>query len=121
MDESDFRQPDESDNPLTDEENRIYEKAVATLRAELDQGRTFDHACEQLDDIDQELRALIIDDFLKVLIAEDHFGSGKGLDDIALDLGIPYETLETARAEMLQEVGAEMASQYRQNIEHTTH
>lgn len=121
MDESDFRQPDESDNPLSDEENRIYEKAVSVLRGELDQGRTFDHACEQLDDIEQELRALIIDDFLKVLIAEDHFGGGKGLDDIALYLGIPYETLETARAEMLQEVGEEMASQYRQNIEHTTH
>ncbi|MFC1512854.1 hypothetical protein ACFL5J_00210 [Thermodesulfobacteriota bacterium] len=121
MDESDFKQPDETDNPLSDEENRIYEKAVAILRSELDQGRTFDHACEQLDVADQELRALIIDDFLKILIAEDHFGGGKGLDDIALCLGIPYETLETARDEMLQEVGEEMAAQYRQNIQQTTH
>ena len=121
MDETDFKQPDESDNPLSDEENHIYEAAVAALRDELDQGRTFDHACERLDGIEQELRALIVDDFLKILIAEDHFGSGKGLDDIALCLGIPYETLETAREEMLQEVGEEMASQYRQNIAQTTH
>ena len=121
MDDSDFKQPDESANPLSDEENRIYEESVAELRNELDSGRTFDHACECLDGIDQELRALIIDDFLKILIAEDHFGTGKELEDIALYLGIPYETLDTAREEMLQEVGAEMASQYRKNIEHTTH
>lgn len=121
MDESDFKQPDESSNPLSDEENRIYEEAVTKLRSELDSGRTFDHACECLSGIDHELRALIVDDFLKILIAEDHFGEGKDLDDIALFLGIPYETLETAREEMLQEVGAEMASQYRKNIEHTTH
>ena len=121
MDDTDFKQPDESENPLSEEEDRIYEEAVASLRSELDHGRTFDHACEQLDDIDQELRALIIDDFLKILIAEDHFGSGKGLDDIALFLGIPYETLETARFEMLQEVGEEMASQYRANVRDTTH
>ncbi|MDH4321403.1 MAG: hypothetical protein OEV73_07875 [Desulfobulbaceae bacterium] len=121
MDESDFRQPDESDNSLSDEENRIYEEAIAKLRSELDQGRIFDQACECLEGIEQELRALIIDDFLKIIIAEDHFGSGKDIDDIALSLGIPYETVETARAEMLQEVGAEMAAQYRKNIEQTTH
>lgn len=121
MDDTDFKQPDESDNPLSEEENRIYEEAFEELRNELDRGRTFDHACERLADIDPELRALIIDDFLKVLIAEDHFGSGKGLDDIALCIGIPYETLEKARREMLQEVGEEMALQYRKNIQHTTH
>ncbi len=121
MDNTDFKQPDESDNPLSNEENQIYEDAVTALREELDQGRTFDHACECLEGIEQELRALIVDDFLKVLIAEDHFGGGKGLDDIALFLGIPYETLETARTEMLQEVGEEMATQYRENIGDTTH
>ena len=116
-----FKQPDESDNPLSDEESRIYEDAVAALREETDQGRTFDQACERLKDIEPELRALIIDDFLKILIAEDHFGSGKGLDDIALYLGIPFETVETARDEMLEEVGQEMADQYRKNTEQTTH
>jgi len=117
----DFKQPDESDSPLSDEESRIYEDAIADLREETDAGRTFDRACERLDGIDPELRALIVDDFLKILIAEDHFGSGKGLDDIALCLGIPYETVETARAEMLEEVGQEMATQYRQNLAQTTH
>ena len=121
MDDSDFKQPDESDNPLSDEENRIYEDSMAELRSEIDSGRTFDHACECLNGIDQELRALIVDDFLKIVIAEDHFGTGKELDDIALYMGIPYETVATARDEMLQEVGAEMANQYRKNIEHTTH
>lgn len=121
MDNTDFKKPDESDNPLSDEENRVYEESFAILRSEIDRGRTFDHACEFLVDVDQELRAMIVDDFLKVLIAEDHFGSGKGLDDIALCIGIPYETLEKARREMLQEVGEEMALQYRENIVQTTH
>ncbi len=116
-----FRQPDESDSPLTDEQSKIYEEAIAVLREETDAGYTFDKACERLKDIEPELRAVIIDDFLKILIAEDHFGSGKGLDDIALCLGLPYETVETARAEMLEEVGQEMAVQYRKNIAETTH
>ena len=119
--EMDFKKPDELDNPLDEREDRIYDQAIAKMREKVAQGGTYDEACAFLADTPPDLRRVIADDFLKIVIAEEHFGARRGLDDIALFLGLEYDRVIKARDEMLNEVGEEMARQFRENMSRMTH
>ncbi|MBI5559559.1 MAG: hypothetical protein HY885_18205 [Deltaproteobacteria bacterium] len=81
----------------------LYEQAVMRMRKEIAKGKTFAQACEILQGIEEHLRPLIQDDFLKIIIAEQHFGQGRGIDDVALFLDLPYETVEASRAKIMSE------------------
>ncbi|MDG4476546.1 hypothetical protein [Thiovibrio frasassiensis] len=81
-----------------------YERAVKKIREALSQGRTYDHACDTLADVSQEIKTFIKDDFLKIIIAEEHFGAGLEISDIALFLELPYEQVETARLALLNDM-----------------
>ena len=116
-----FKQPDASDNPLSQEEDEVHEGAIAALRAEVAGGRTLAEASAVLAGIQEDLRDLILDDFLKILIAEEHFSKGQGLEVIALRLGLGVEKVVGICDEMLNEVGLEMASQYRREIAKHSH
>lgn len=98
------------ENALSSNHMRIYEKAVRRIRYSLARGLTFDEACSKLTDIDQDLKAFITEDFLKILIAEEHFGSGLGIDDMALILGLSCERIEACRVDMIEEVAQEISS-----------
>lgn len=87
--------------------HREYERAVKKMREELSQGRTYDHACDTLADISQEMQAFVKEDFLKIIIAEEHFGAGIEISDIALFLELPYEKVETARLALLNDMQQE--------------
>lgn len=78
-----------------------YEHAVKKMREELSRGQTYEHACEILTDISQEIKDFVRDDFLKIIIAEEHFGGGFEISDIALLLELPYEKVESARLDLL--------------------
>ena len=82
----------------------MYEKAEAAIREKLGQGLDFDSACAAVKVADEQLRKGIIDDMLKVLIAEEHFTKGVSLDDMAKKLGIETARLEKAKSEMLEDV-----------------
>ena len=84
-----------------------YERAVKKLRDELSQGRTYDHACDTLADISQEIQAFVKEDFLKIIIAEEHFGAGIEISDIALFLELPYEKVESTRLALLNDMRRE--------------
>jgi hypothetical protein len=56
---------------------------------------------------DDELRKAIIEDMLKVLIAEEHFGKDVTLDELASRLKVPVERLDAAKAAMLEDVKQE--------------
>lgn len=84
--------------------HREYERAVKKIREELLQGRTYDHACDTLTDISQEIRSFVKEDFLKIIIAEEHFGAGLEICDIALFLELPYEQVESARLALLNDM-----------------
>ncbi|HIJ90056.1 MAG: hypothetical protein OEV89_04750 [Desulfobulbaceae bacterium] len=84
-----------------------YERAVKKMRQELSQGRTYDHACDTLIDISQEIKNFIREDFLKIIIAEEHFGAGIAVADIALFLELPYEKVECARLALLNDMARE--------------
>ncbi len=84
--------------------SKIYDIAVKTIRQEIASGKTFNEATLALTAINQALRSIIIDDFLKNLIVDQHFNKGRGLDDLALILDLPYEKMETCRDKIVEEL-----------------
>ncbi len=87
--------------------HREYERAVKKIREELSQGRTYDHACDTLTDISPEIRTFVKEDFLKIIIAEEHFGAGIDISDIAMFLELPYEKVQSARQTLLNDMARE--------------
>ncbi len=103
------------------EDDSIYEQAVIRMRHEISMGKTFAQACEVLHDIDEQMRPLIKDDFLKIIIAEQHFGQGRGLDDVALILDLPYETVEASKTRIILEFDEIFATTATDEISNMTH
>ena len=96
---------------FTDEESKIYEAAVSKFREAVDAGKTLRQAYESYAIADKDLEKLIQADFLKILIAERHFGQHQSLDDIAKALDVSASLIKDTHARMLQEVGVTAASQ----------
>jgi len=86
------------------ETDKAYEEAAAEIRKGLDKGLDFDAACAAIHVEDEELRTHIIDDMLKVLVAEEHFTKDIPLDELGKRLNVSLERLESAKAGMLEEV-----------------
>lgn len=97
---------------FTDEESRIYEEAIPKFREAVDAGKTLRQAYESYTIADKKLEKLIQVDFLKILIAERHFGQHQSLDDIAKALDVSASLIKDTYARMLQEVGVTAASQF---------
>lgn len=98
------------------EEETIHSEAIKKLEKELAQGKTLDQACETLSRLEKPLKSVIIDDLLKIILAEYHFNEGRGLDDIALLLGITYEKIVEVKISMINELqysfGADFQNEY---------
>ena len=86
------------------ETDKAYEKAISQIREGLEKGLDFDSACASIEVKDEELKRRIIDDMLKVIIAEEHYNKNIPLDKLAAALKIPVDRLESAKAEMLEDV-----------------
>ena len=96
---------EDNDFYVTDsDEELFYEKTIRRMRTQLNRGRTYEQACKSLSGVEKYLQKEIGEDFLKVIIAERHFGSGYGIDDIALLLDLPYEKVEEIRNHMLSDL-----------------
>ena len=89
---------------FSEEDNRIYRESIEMLRTNLENGVKFDLACEFINLQDEELRALIIDDGLKIEIAELHYGKRMPLQEVAKRLGVSMDRLLKASNEMLEDV-----------------
>ncbi len=92
------------DDAFVTEKDKAYEKATAKIREGLAKGLDFDTACAAVDVEDESLKIHIIDDMLKVLIAEEHFQHDLPLDELSKKLNVSLERLETAKIEMLDDV-----------------
>jgi hypothetical protein len=99
----------------------LYEQAVQKMRKEIAKGKTFAQACEILQDIGKNLRPLIQDDFLKIIVAEQHFGEGRGIDDVALFLDLPYETVEASKDKIMSEFDELFSGHLSPHISKMTH
>lgn len=97
----------------SEEESRIYEKAMTKIREGLKNGLNFNEACSIVDVGDEELKRYIVDDALKVMIAEMHYAKGMPLMQVADALKVPLKAIYTANMEMLEDVGIAAAEIYR--------
>ncbi len=86
------------------EEEQIYEESITRIKEDLDSGLGFDEACSKLVVEDEEFKRLIIDDYLKMTIADLHFNKEQSTQEVADMLKIPETRIANARAEMLDEV-----------------
>ena len=105
--------------PMEDEV--LYEKTVLKMRQEIAKGKTFAQACKILKEVNEALRPLIQDDFLKIIIAEQHFVQGRGIDDVALFLDLPYETIATSREIIMSDFSDMMPNHSSKNNNKTSH
>jgi hypothetical protein len=84
--------------------DKTYEQALAKMREGLEQGLDFNSASASLHVEDESLKKQILDDMLKVIIAEEHFTKSVPLDKLAKKLNLPVEQLESAKQDMLEDV-----------------
>ena len=89
---------------FSEEEARIYNQNIEVIRSNVSNGVKFDLACEFINVDDRELKGLIIDDALKVEIAELHYGKNLPLVDVSKKLGVPMARLLKANDEMIEDV-----------------
>jgi hypothetical protein len=98
---------------FTPEEERQHVAGFAAIQDGLASGLGFEKACEKVEATDPDLRRIIIDDYLKVTIAQRNFQGQESTSDIAASLGISVERVEFARREMLAEVAAASVDVFR--------
>ena len=101
---------------FTPEESRIYDEAVSTYHEAIAAGNTLRQAYESYAVADKELEALIQADFLKIMIADLHFGKGRSLEEVAGTLKVPNELIRDTKNRMLQEAGVSAGNQFGQQF-----
>ncbi len=105
------------DDVAEKEINEAYERATKKIREGISRGLGFDDACKGIDVDDGNLKKQIIDDMLKVLIAEEHFGKKVSLSDLSERLKVSREHLESARSSMLEEVVMPHMKDFYENLD----
>jgi deoxyhypusine synthase len=98
----------------------IYMEALAKVKAGLAKGFDFETASSALDIKDKELRETVLDDVLKVVIAEEHFAKNIPLEQISRKLNLPVERIEKACKEMFEDVEKSSIDNFYKNMEHGT-
>ncbi len=104
--------PEFSFKEFTPEEDRIYEEAVSKYREAIASGRTLQEAYASYATADKELESMIQADFLKILIAERHFGKGETLEQLAGALSVSVDLLQSTKVRMLHETSVTAAGQF---------
>jgi hypothetical protein len=95
-------------------------QTLATVKAGLAKGLDFNKAAAAVEIRDESFRESVLDDVLKVLIAEEHFAKKVPLDELSLKLALSVELLEKARTEMFEDVEKTSVDAYYRNSEHGT-
>lgn len=97
----------------TNEETKIYEENVEKIRRCIREGMTFKEASDTIDISDDSLKGFILDDALKITIAEQHFVLGVPLSKVSEFLGVDLNTVQKARLEMLEDIGHNSAEYHK--------
>jgi hypothetical protein len=88
----------------SEEESRIYSSVLNTIMERMQEGMKLPQACRSMEVDDEGLRALIVDDALKVLLADLHFVKGLSPGEAAEIIGVPLVVVEKALVEMLEDI-----------------
>lgn len=89
---------------FTKEEEKIYDNEIKRLQKLIAEGTTYNDACNTLTLTDPEMRQVIVDDLLKVLIAELHYGKGKSFEQIAESLCVEVSEIKEMHRIMIEDV-----------------
>lgn len=111
---------DVPDSAFSPEEDKIYMEALAEVKAGLAKGLDFETASAMIDIKDNDLRDAVLDDVLKVVIAEEHFAKNIPLEQISRRLNLPIERIEKARKEMFEDIEISSVDAFYNNMEHGT-
>lgn len=96
----------------SEDEDKVYNEAMTKIREGLKNGLNFNEACSVIN-IDEGLKKFIVDDALKVMIAEMHYAKGMPLRQVADTLKVSIKDVDIANMEMLEDVGITAAEIYR--------
>lgn len=99
----------------TPEEDKIYESAISKIKEAIKNGLNFNEACEVVNVGDPELKRFIVDDALKMMIAEMHYEKGMPLPVVADRLKVPLKAVNIANTEMLEDVGIAAAEMFKRS------
>ncbi len=108
--------PEFSFKEYTPEESKIYEEAINGFKQAIAAGKTLRQAYDSYEIPDKELEKIIQADFLKIVIAERHFGKHQPLEEIAKSLDVTQDLIKGTLARMLQEVGITAANQFSEEL-----
>ncbi|MBF0401326.1 MAG: hypothetical protein HQL90_11210 [Magnetococcales bacterium] len=86
------------------DQEEIHGRAIDFLRKRLKKGVAWKKMVDDLTIQDAPFKAVILDDFLKILLAERHFQAGEEIKSIAQLLQVPVELLAAVKEDMIREV-----------------
>lgn len=89
---------------FTKKEEKIYDSAIENIRANLKKGMKFEDACNAITVKDEALKLIILEDFLKITIAEMHFQNRKTFEEIAEELEVPLQSIKITHQKMLKDI-----------------
>ena len=103
---------------LPKEQEQLYDESVRRIKSAVEKDMSFEQAASLVDVEDERMKAAIIDDALKVLIAEMHFARKKTVEEVAKALKLSPELITKAREEMLGEVEQSAIDAYKRDHGH---
>ncbi len=86
------------------EEEEIYDREINNLRELIKKGMTLPSACDRIQTEDPEMRQIIKDDILKIMIAELHYEKKMSFKDISLLLDVEMDDIIKANEIMIEDV-----------------
>ncbi|MEO5366208.1 MAG: hypothetical protein H7831_07595 [Magnetococcus sp. WYHC-3] len=89
---------------FSDEDDRIHALGLAKIDEWLKGGKAWGWIERSLKIADAELKAIVLDDYVKMTVARRHFQGGESLKQVSREAKIPHERLIKAKEEMLEEV-----------------
>ncbi len=107
-------------NEFSPEDDAIYMEALAQVKAGLYKGLDFETAGAMISIRDKNLRETVLDDVLKVIIAEEHFAANIPLEQISRKLNVSIERIEKALKEMFEDVERSAVDTFYKDTEHGT-
>lgn len=101
-------------NPGYSKENdQIYDQAMTAIAKAVESGVTWKKIPEHLSMVaDAQFRKIILDDYVKIVLATRHFQNTEGLKQISKDTGMPMDLLVGSKQEMLREVEESAVAAY---------
>lgn len=100
--------------------DKTYMDALSKIKEGLSKGFDFVSASSSVIIDDESLRQTVLDDVMKVIIAEEHFMKKTPLEQVSRKLNLPLSILEKARTEMLEDVETSAMQSWGDGIEKGT-